>query len=156
MFRKAYYFVPLIIILLVGAIFYYNALSGGTLYSLPSVPCINPQVKITRVYTVNIQIYINNVKYPIDANIGHDPGNCIRQIQTIDSSGKVIVTSYKNSMFTLGDFFNTWHKNFSNNRIFNYQVNNDKTLKVYQNGKLVNTFEKTPLLPNESLRIEYN
>ena len=55
----------------------------------------------------------------------------------------------------IGFFFEIWGKDFSKNKILNYTSNEDYIVKMFLNGKQVETFEKTVLEPYSFIEIFY-
>jgi len=110
---------------------------------LPTVPCIDPTKPIVQNFSFFLKITINGIAIPLDSKIGHDYGNCLHDIFVNDPSGKVYVQANGNEIFTLGQFFDEWHKTFSQNKL----------LVVKVNGKPVNTYRETVFSPNEVMEV---
>lgn len=89
----------------------------------------------------HLGIFINGNPYPIPAEIGIVPNQCIYWMHTHDNTGIIHIESPKNRDFTLGEFFDIWGEKFDNNQIFNNVVgkggSNNNTLSVYINGDKV-------------------
>ena len=67
--------------------------------------------------------------------------NCIYWVHTHDQKGIIHIESPENRNFTLGEFFDIWGQNFSNNQIFDNIVeeSDNNILSVYVNGKKIST-----------------
>lgn len=124
-------------------------------YGLPAVACVDPTRPLIQNFTFNIKITIDGKNFPIDSAIGHDPGKCLRAIHTEDSSGKVLITSNNTITYTLQDFFNVWHKNFTPSELMGYLAVNGRKISVYVNRKAVSTANQTPVRPNDFIEIVY-
>jgi hypothetical protein len=89
----------------------------------------------------HLDIFINGKPYPIPAEIGIVPNQCIYWMHTHDNTGIIHIESPKDRDFTLGEFFDIWGEKFDNNQIFNNVVgkggSNNSTLSVYINGDKV-------------------
>jgi hypothetical protein len=90
----------------------------------------------------HLDIFINGNPYPIPAEIGIVPNQCIYWMHTHDNTGIIHIESPSDRTFTLGEFFDIWGEKFDNNQIFNNVVgkggsNNNNTLSVYINGDKV-------------------
>jgi hypothetical protein len=90
----------------------------------------------------HLDIFINGNPYPIPAEIGIIPNQCIYWMHTHDDTGIIHIESPKDRSFTLGEFFDIWGQKFDNNQIFDNIVgeggsSNNNALSVYINGNRV-------------------
>lgn len=145
----------LTIILVFSLYLYHLAQVQSTYQGLPTVPCLDYTKPVIKEFTFSIRITVEGNNFPLDKTIGHDYGNCLHDIFVNNSSGRVHVKLNNNETFTLGQFFDVWHKTFSRNQIFGYQTDNTHTLQVLVNGRSVNTYRKTILRPNQNIQINY-
>ena len=111
-------------------------------------------------YHLQLNITIDDERIEIPMNIGFErdsEGNTIflHPIHTYDNSGRIHVETSKNATAELGFFFEIWGKDFSKNKILNYTSNEDYIVKMFLNGKQVETFEKTVLEPYSFIEIFY-
>lgn len=127
----------------------------STYQGLPTVPCLDYTKPIVQNFVMTIGITIDGKKYPLNPTIGHDYGNCLHDIFVHDASGRVYVEANEQQTFTLGQFFDVWHKTFSQNQIFNYQVDQMHRIQVFVNNKLVSSYRETILKSNETIHIIY-
>jgi hypothetical protein len=84
----------------------------------------------------HLDIIINSVYFLVPSQIGI-PGNCFYWLHTHDESGKIHIEAPMLRDFTLGQFFDIWNKQLSNDQIFNYVANANNPLNVYINGTKV-------------------
>lgn len=152
-----YLFIITVFVLIVSLSLILNqfAQTNSIYEGLPTVPCIDYTKPITQRFIFTIHININNSTYPLEKTIGHDYGNCLHYIYVTDTSGKVVVESNDQNTLILGQFFDVWHRAFSQNQIFGYQTSDGHTLSVVANGKNVVNFRETLLTPNEDIQIVY-
>lgn len=122
---------------------------------VPAVPCIDPTLPILRRLTFTVRLTIKGRAVQIPATIGHDPGQCLRVMHTDDASGKVTIQSNDVYGYTLGDFFETWGKIFNAKQVFNYEAENGHHIDVRVNGKPVDTYDATPIMPNAVIEVDY-
>lgn len=134
---------------------YTQAVAQGTYNALPTVPCIDDTKKIVKSFTLRVSIRIYGKKFPLDKTIGHDHGNCLRAIHTMDTSGEVTVSYNFYQPFTLGNFFEVWHKKFTTSQLFEYSAKGHK-LQVFVNGvQVTSAYESILLAPNQNISIIY-
>jgi hypothetical protein len=143
------------IIFLFSVWLYNKALYQSVYQGLPTVPCIDPTRSIKQDISFHIRIVINDKEYPLEKNIGHDFGNCIRAVHTDSTDGTVIIEANDMTEYTLGNFFEVWRKTFNNHQLFQYQTTNNHVLGVFVNGQRVTTFADTPLFANELIEVVY-
>lgn len=147
--------IPLVIAIILGWWFADTSNLTASYNGLPTVPCIDPTKKIILNYTFHVAISVDNRKFPLDSSIGHDYGNCLRAMHTNDNSGVVYVVSTENEQYTLGNFFQVWHKTFNSMQFMQYRVMEPNELTVLVNGKKITTFENTFLHPKDNISIIY-
>ncbi|MDY6771045.1 MAG: hypothetical protein SV186_03755 [Candidatus Nanohaloarchaea archaeon] len=146
------------VFLLVLAVSYgiYTASENRRMYhGLPTVPCLNPAREVQQDYTLRISVSIDGERYPIPSDVGHAPGNCLREVYTNSSGGVVHVTSVSNTTYTLGQFFDVWHRHFTRDQLFGHVVSAGHTLTVSVDGERVDTYRETPLRPGSRIHVEY-
>lgn len=129
------------------------AKSQATYEGLPTVPCLDYTKPILEDFTFTIHMTVNGKSFPLDSRIGHDYGNCLHNIYTNDSSGKVFVSSNDVQDFTLGQFFDVWHKTFSKDQLLAYQKTNGYVISVKVNNNPVTTYRDTILHPNDTIEV---
>jgi hypothetical protein len=109
--------------------------------SLTSASTTNSRPIISGISCDSMEHFINGNPYPIPAEIGIVPNQCIYWMHTHDNTGIIHIESPKDRDFTLGEFFDIWGEKFDNNQIFNNVVgkggSNNNTLSVYINGDKV-------------------
>lgn len=153
--KKILIILPIIIIVIAGVWFWKQSQTAPGYYGLPVVACIDTTEPIVQNFSFQLRISINGENVPLDSNIGHDPGQCLRSIYTDNSSGTVLIQSNNQNVYTLEDFFNVWHKNFTATELMGYVVGNGHKITVYVNGLNVNTLETTPLRSGDSIEVIY-
>jgi hypothetical protein len=89
----------------------------------------------------HLDIFINGSAFTIPSDVGRIPDHCIYWVHTHDQKGIIHIESPENRNFTLGEFFDIWGQNFSNNQIFDNIVeeSDNNILSVYVNGKKIST-----------------
>lgn len=147
--------IGLTIIVVCALFLYHNAQIQSTYEGLPTVPCLDYTKPVVQSFSFSIQISIQGQQYPLDKSIGHDFGNCLHDMYVNDASGDVFVQANDTEVFTLGQFFDVWHKTFTPEQIFGYQVRQGHMLEVFVNGKKVDTYRKTIVIPNEKIEVRY-
>lgn len=138
-----------------AAALYHRAQEGFEYEGIPAVACYDQTKPLAQNFKITLHITIDGKNYPLDPRIGHDRGNCLRSIYTDDSSGAVMVRSNYAQPYTLGQFFNVWHKMFSAREVLGRQVGDGQYLDVFVNGVKVNTYENTPLTLGADIAIYY-
>lgn len=101
-----------------------------------------------------LEIFINNEKIPIPANIGIVKG-CAKHLHTHDETGKLHVEALVKKEYTLSDFFAVWEKDFSSNRLLDNVADGKSEIIVTVNGIKVETYENTILKDKDKIVIEY-
>ena len=101
-----------------------------------------------------LKIIIAGVEQKIPANIGIT-GLCMNSIHTHDDSGTLHIESPVQKDFMLGDFFAVWGKEFSQNQILDYKIDNTHAIVVTVNSKSVDTYENTVMKDKDDIVIEY-
>ena len=134
-------------IVAVAAWLYIESVTQPGYYGLPVVACIDPTEPILQNFSFNLQITMAGENVPLSGAIGHDPGDCLRAIHTDDASGVVFVQSnYATKIYTLGEFFNVWHK---------VLAPGGQTVRIFVNGNPVTTAENTPLTASTTISVIY-
>lgn len=83
----------------------------------------------------HLDLFIDGKQVPIPENIGvNEAGGFISDIHTHDGTGVIHVESPTIQTFTLGQFFDIWGVQFTNQSIGGYIAKEDKILKVFVNG----------------------
>lgn len=142
------------ILIFTASFFFYNSAKNVSSYKgLPTVACVDPTKQVVQNYSFFLKISINGMFLPLDSKIGHDYGNCLHDIFVNDSSGKVYVRANDNEIFTLGQFFDVWHKTFSNKQLFSYMTDDSHKISVTVDGIPVSTYRETVLSPNEFIEV---
>lgn len=134
---------------------YHLAINQSSYQGLQTVACLDPTKPIVESFTFSLQVEVHGKTYPLEKTIGHDYGNCLHEIYVNDGSGTVFVRANTQEQFTLGQFFDVWHKTFTSNQVLNYRVGNGHTLKVLLNNQPVSTYRDTLLQPNEHIEVIY-
>lgn len=135
---------------------YNQAVSQPSYNGLPSVPCIDSTLPVKNSFSFKLKITIKGRNFPLDKTIGHDPGQCLRSIYTIDSSGRVFVKSNSDQTYSLKDFFHVWHKAFDKTQLFGNRIESPGQIQIKVNDRSVDTLEKTPLFSRENIQINYH
>ena len=112
-------------------------------------------------YHFQLNITINDERSEIPMNVGfelNETGELIflHPIHTYDNSGRIHVETTKNATALLGFFFDIWEKDFTKNKILNYETDELHIIEVKVNGELVDTHEDTILEPYVFIDIEYH
>ncbi|HEY7228567.1 MAG TPA: hypothetical protein VH481_10630 [Nitrososphaeraceae archaeon] len=108
-------------------------------------------------YHAHLTIFVNGLSYLVPAGIGIRPPDCIYWLHTHDISGIIHIESPENKSFSLGQFFDIWGKKFNNTQIFDFTVNENKTLVVYVNGTAVkdSQYRDIRIVNHEDITIVY-
>ncbi len=111
-------------------------------------------------YHFQLNITINDERSEIPMNIGFElnkDGNLsfLHPIHTYDNSGRIHVETTKDATALLGFFFDIWEKDFTKNKILDYETDEQHIIEVKINGNIVDTFEDTILEPYIFIDIEY-
>ncbi len=85
----------------------------------------------------HIDIFINGKQIDIPEGIGINEPAFISPVHTHDTTSIIHVESPTVQTFTLGQFFDIWGVLFTNDCIGGYCKGDNKSLKVYSNGKLM-------------------
>jgi hypothetical protein len=101
-----------------------------------------------------LSIIINGESQVIPANIGITP-LCMKSLHTHDATGEIHVEAPVKRDFILGDFFAVWEQPFDATHIMNYVVDEDSEIIMTVNGKVVDTYENTPLVDKDKIVVEY-
>ena len=155
MSNKYLSFIPLFAVIILAFFFYSKSLIQSSYNGLPAVSCIDQTLPVKENFSFHIAIVINGKTYPIETSIGHDFGQCLHSIYVNDSSGTVMVKSNTVQNYTLGNFFQVWHKTFNQNQIFDFQTSNTHSIRVLVNGSDVQTFENTILHSGNNIEVIY-
>jgi hypothetical protein len=106
----------------------------------------------------HLDIFINGNTHSVPSEIGKIPNQCIYWLHTHDDTGVIHIESPEKRIFTLGEFFDIWGENLSNNQIFDNIVGQGNNLTVYVNGKLINSetdFRQVPMNAHDEIAIIY-
>lgn len=108
----------------------------------------------------HLDIFVNGDSYPIPSNIGIIPNQCIYWLHTHDDTGVIHIESPDERIFTLGEFFDIWGEEFSNNGIFDSIVEESigNSLEVYVNGRQITPetdFRQVPINEHDEIAIIY-
>ena len=111
-------------------------------------------------YHLQLNITINGARIEIPANIGFENDEngetiFLHPIHTYDDSGRIHVETMRNATAELGFFFDIWGKDFSSNRILDYNVDEEHIIEMTINDEFVDTFENTILEPYVFIDINY-
>lgn len=111
-------------------------------------------------YHFQLNITINEERSEIPMNVGFDLNSTgelvfLHPIHTYDNSGRVHVETTRNATALLGFFFEIWEKDFTKNKILDYETDELHTIEVKVNGNSVDTYEDTILEPYIFIDIEY-
>ena len=153
--KKVFLIIVVVAIGITATWLYITAQNQAGYYGLPVVACVDSTLPVTQNYSFTLRLTADSKNIPLDANIGHDPGNCLRVIHTNDASGTVHVTSNDRQTYTIEDFFQVWHKQFSDHEFMGYVVNDGHHLSITVNGRAVSTLETTPLHSGDVVSIVY-
>jgi len=144
------YFLPIVLLFLVVVIavwLYVKSTTQPGYYGLPVVSCVDPTEPLLQNFSFDLQITMAGKNVPLDPTIGHDPGDCLRIIHTNDASGTVFVQSNSaTASYTLGEFFNVWHK---------VLTPGGQTVQVFVNGQPVASAENTLLVASTTISVVY-
>jgi hypothetical protein len=111
-------------------------------------------------YHFQLNITINDERSEIPMNIGfelNETGELIflHPIHTYDNSGRIHIETTRDATALLGFFFDIWEKDFTKNKILNYETDEQHIIEVKVNGNSVETYEDTILEPYIFIDIEY-
>jgi|TARA_B110000438_G_scaffold141825_1_gene136843 hypothetical protein len=112
-------------------------------------------------YHFQLNITINDERSEIPMNIGFDLNETgelifLHPIHTYDNSGRIHVETTKNATALLGFFFDIWEKDFTKNKVLDYETDELHIIEVKVNGNSVDTYEDTILEPYVFIDIEYH
>jgi hypothetical protein len=105
----------------------------------------------------HLDIYIDGKSVPLPSGIGVNQSvGFISDIHTHDKTGVIHVESPRVQTFTLGQFFDIWGVQFTYHSIGGYTTNNEKTLKVFVNGKqYIGDPREIPLEAHQEIVVAY-
>ena len=111
-------------------------------------------------YHFQLNITINDERSEIPMNVGfelNETGELIflHTIHTYDNSGRIHIETTRDATALLGFFFDIWEKDFTKNKILNYETDEQHIIEVKVNGNSVETYEDTILEPYIFIDIEY-
>ena len=111
-------------------------------------------------YHFQLNITINDERKEIPMNIGFDFNETgelvfLHPIHTYDNSGRIHVETTKNATALLGFFFDIREKDFTKNKILNYEIDELHLIEVKVNGEIIDTHEDTILEPYVFIDIDY-
>ena len=111
-------------------------------------------------YHLQLNITINGQRIEIPTNIGFETDEngetiFLHPIHTYDNSGRIHVETMRNATAELGFFFDIWGKDFSSNRILDYDIDEEHIIEMTINDEFVDTFENTILEPYVFIDINY-
>lgn len=154
--KKIYILIPLVVIIAAAGWAFWRAEYEAGYYGLPVVSCVDPTKPLLQDFSFTLQISINGKRMPLGDSIGHDPGKCLREIHTEDTSGRVSVQSTSGSqIYTLREFFNVWREQFTPDDFMGHKVGNGHSVTVYVNGTRVSTLADTPIGADDLIQIVY-
>ncbi len=155
--KNKFFLIPIVLIVLGGLSYwvYQFSLTQSQYLGLPVVSCIDPTLSVVQDFTFTLNVTVEGKPFALDSMVGHDPGKCLRVIHADDSSGQVRVQSNDSMTYTLGQFFNVWHKEFSGDNFMGSPLNDQHKLTVTVDGVQVSTLADTPLRANETISVDY-
>ena len=111
-------------------------------------------------YHLQLNITINGERIEIPTNIGFETDEdgetlFLHPIHTYDNSGRIHVETMRSATAELGFFFDIWGKDFSSNRILDYDIDEEHIIEMTINDEFVDTFENTILEPYVFIDINY-
>ena len=111
-------------------------------------------------YHFQLNITINDEISEIPMNVGfelNETGELIflHPIHTYDNSGRIHIETTRDATALLGFFFDIWEKDFTKNKILDYETDEQHIIEVKVNGNSVETYEDTILEPYIFIDIEY-
>ncbi|MDE0741209.1 MAG: hypothetical protein OSB59_01280 [Candidatus Poseidoniia archaeon] len=111
-------------------------------------------------YHFQLNITINDERSEIPMNVGfelNETGELIflHPIHTYDNSGRIHIETTRDATALLGFFFDIWEKDFTKNKILDYETDEQHIIEVKVNGNSVETYEDTILEPYIFIDIEY-
>ncbi len=155
--RRLLITIPFLAVIALAIWFWTRAQDATGYFGLPVVSCVDSTESIAQTFAFRLQLTVNGVNVPLGASIGHDPGKCIREIHTDDGSGTVNVRSNSaTEQFTLGEFFDVWHKQFTATDFMGHPIGNGHGVSVSVNGTAVTTGAQTFLHPNDVVTVSYD
>lgn len=153
--KVAISFVVLVCCLVGGWYLYEQAVANSSYEGLPTVACQDSTKPILTSFQFSLSIFIDGRQMELPANIGHDYGSCLHEMFVKDSSGTVYVRSNAKANFTIGQFFDEWHKAFTKEQVMQYPIGNGHTLRLIVNGKEVTTSREASIAPNDRIQLNY-
>ncbi len=121
----------------------------------PYDQCVEHSVGLSMHIHPELEIYINNEKVKIPANIGIDP-TCMKAIHTHDDTGKIHLEYPEAYDFKLGDFFTVWGKPFSKNQILDKTADSTHTVTMTVDGQPNSEFENLIMKDEQKIVIRYD
>lgn len=121
-----------------------------------NLPALKEEGTVLHIHQ-HLDLYIDGKSVAIPEGIGvNDTAGFIAPIHTHDTTGIIHVESPVVQDFTLGQFFNIWGVQFSDQCIGGYCNTDTKKLQVYVNGqKIENNFQNIKLEAHQELAIIY-
>ncbi len=111
-------------------------------------------------YHFQLNITINDERSEIPMNVGFELNKTgelifLHPIHTYDNSGRIHIETTRDATALLGFFFDIWEKDFTKNKILDYETDEQHIIEVKVNGNSVETYEDTILEPYIFIDIEY-
>jgi len=104
----------------------------------------------------HLVMMIDKQNVPVPAEIGIDDATqCMHSIHTHDDTGVIHIEAPVQKDFTLADFFYIWGKSFNKDQIMDSKVDATHGLKMYVDGKEVQSFENLVLQDTQDIFIDY-
>ena len=154
---KKKFLLALAVLVLAAAAFalYRWAVGAPGYYGLPAVACVDSTRPLVQDFSFTLHLDINGQNVPLNPNIGHDPGKCLRVIYTDDASGTVRVRANDATAYTLADFFEVWHKRFSAADFMGHPLGGAHLLAIKVNGVNAAGGGETILKSGEDIVMSY-
>jgi len=85
-----------------------------------------------------VEVYVNGKQVAVPANIGIDQAaQTVSPLHTHDTSGVIHMEADRPYPFTLGELFDVWGVEFTDDQLGSYTSQDGEKLQVYANGKPV-------------------
>lgn len=139
-------------VLVLGGIIAFSAI--GSRNFEPRKQCMEHSVSLSMHIHPELEIYIDNQKQTIPANLGIDP-TCMRALHTHDETGKLHVEYPQQHEFKLGDFFANWGQTFSKEQLVDKKVDEKHVITMMVDGQPSEEYENLILRDGQKIVIRY-
>ncbi len=143
--------IGLTVVILAGIIaFTFRSNSNAT----PYADCVQHSLGLSMHVHSELEIYFDDQKQTIPANIGITP-ECMKALHTHDESGKIHIEHPQAQEFKLWQFFTNWGQPFSKDQILDKKIDATHTITMTVDGQPSEAFGDLVLKDDQKIVIRY-